>query len=107
MKQNGLQNQSSINMLGVIRAMRPIFIIYVAAGLTLLFAVVSVATNVGSAYMTQHAIAMLKPTGDDLARMQSYESASLDSAAESFVLTLLQTAIIIYARKISRQSHAA
>lgn len=87
--------------------MRPIFIIYVAAGLTLLFAVVSVVTNVGSAYMTQHAIALLKPAGDDLARMQSYQNANLDSAAESFVLTLLQIVIIIYARKISRQSHAA
>jgi hypothetical protein len=87
--------------------MRHIFIIYVAAGVTLLFAGVSVATNIGSAYMTQHAIATLKPTGDDLVRMQSYQSSSLDSAAESFVLVLLQTAIIVYARKISRQSHAA
>lgn len=87
--------------------MRPIFIIYVAAGLTLLFAVVSVVTNVGSAYMTQHAIASLKLTGDDLVRMQSYQSANLDNAAESFVLVLLQAAVIVYARKISRQSHAA
>ncbi|MGH7953607.1 MAG: hypothetical protein ACREFE_17055 [Limisphaerales bacterium] len=87
--------------------MRPIFIIYVAAGLTLLFAVVSVATSVGSAYLDHHVIASLKPTGDDLVRMQSYQSASLDSAAQSFVLVLLQTAIIVYARKISRQNHAA
>ena len=69
--------------------------------------VTSLATNAWSAYMMQHMIGSMKPTGDELTMMQSYQSANVTAAIECFVLTLLQTAIIFYARKISRQSHAA
>jgi hypothetical protein len=87
--------------------MRPIFVIYVAAGLVLFFAVVSMATDIGYAYLTHHTISILNPTGDDLERMQRVISEDLDSAAETFVLAVLQSIIIIYARKLNKQTHVA
>jgi hypothetical protein len=87
--------------------MRAIFIIYIAAGLTLFFAVLNTVAGAGQAYMTHRAMAMLNPTGDDLDRMQAVQNAHLDSAEENFALALLQGAIIIYARKLSQQPQSA
>ncbi len=87
--------------------MRAIFVIYLAAGLVLFFAVVSMVTDVGYAYVTHHTIAMLNPTGDDLDRMRGAISEDLDSASENFVLALLQSIIIFYARKLNKQNRPA
>ncbi|MGD0350164.1 MAG: hypothetical protein ABSB84_07605 [Verrucomicrobiota bacterium] len=84
--------------------MRPIFVIYLAAGITLLFAVLNTAAYAGYAYVTHHAIAILKPEGDDLSKMQAVQSQDLDLAAEGCVLALLQTGIIISARKLKKQA---
>ena len=87
--------------------MRPIFVIYVAAGLVLFLAVVSMVTDVGYACVTHHTISMLNPTGDDLERMQRVISEDLESAAETFTLALFQSVIIIYARKLNKQTRVA
>jgi hypothetical protein len=84
--------------------MRAIFAVNVAAGITLLFAVLSMIAASGNAYMTHRAITMLNPTGDDLDKMKSFQNEHLDTAAESFAVTLLQGTIIIYARKLNKQS---
>ena len=98
---------AQLSTLGSIRTMKPTRVISVAAGITLIFAVTSLATNAWSAYMMRHMISAMKPTGDEFTTMQSYQSANVTAAVECFVLTLLQIAIIFYARKISRQNHAA
>jgi hypothetical protein len=87
--------------------MKAIFVIYIAAGLTLFFAVLNMVAGAGQAYTIHRAMAMLHPTGDDLDRMQAVENAHLDSAEENFALAVLQGAIIIYARKLSKQPQAA
>jgi hypothetical protein len=87
--------------------MRPIFVIYVAAGLVLFFAVLGMVTDIGYACFAHRTISMLNLTGDDLERAQRAISEDLDSAAETFALALLQGVIIFYARKISKQTHVA
>jgi hypothetical protein len=84
--------------------MRPIFIIYLAAGITLFFAGLDSVAYVGHAYVTHHAIVILKPVGDDLVKMQAVQNQDLDSAAKEFVLALLQTGIIISARRFQKQT---
>jgi ABC-type siderophore export system fused ATPase/permease subunit len=84
--------------------MRPIFIIYLFAGITLFFAIVSTLTNIGYTLVTHHAIATLNLTGDDLDRMRRAISEDLESTAATFVPALFQSTIIIFARKLSKQS---
>jgi hypothetical protein len=84
--------------------MRPIFVIYLAAGVTLFFAVMNFAASVGYACVTHHAIVLLKPTGDDLDNMQAAQSHYLELAAEWFTLVFTQAVIIISARRF--QKHA-
>jgi hypothetical protein len=84
--------------------MRPHFTIYLAAGLSLFFAVLSVASHIGEAITTQYAIRMLQPSGDDLARLQAACSDHYSSATESLVLAGLQGVIIVYTRKLKRQA---
>jgi hypothetical protein len=83
--------------------MRAVFVIYIAAGVTLLFAVVGTLADVGHAYATHHAMAALSPTGDDLDKLRAVRKRALNSAAESFVLAWLQGAILVSARKLNRQ----
>lgn len=87
--------------------MTPIRVIRIAAGVTLVFAVGSLLMNGWSVYMLQHMIATMKQTGDDLTTVRNYQSSSLRGAAWSLVIALCQTAIIFYANRISKQSHAA
>jgi hypothetical protein len=84
--------------------MRPIFVIYLVAGITLFFAILDSAAYIGQAYVMHHAIVILKPEGDDLARMQAAQSQDLDTAAEGFALALLQAVIIVSARKVQKQT---
>lgn len=84
--------------------MRPIFIIYLAAGFSLFFAVIDCAAYSSDAYLAYHAIVVLKPEGGDLTKMQAIQSQDLDSAADWFVLALLQTTILLSTRKC--QKHA-
>jgi hypothetical protein len=83
--------------------MRPVFVIYLAAGLTLFFAVLNSAAYVGNAYVTHYAIVSLNPEGDDLGRMLAVQDHDLELAAEVFSLALLQAGIIFSARKLSTQ----
>jgi hypothetical protein len=83
--------------------MRPIFIIYLAAGITLFFAAIDSAAFLGHAYMTNHAIMALKLEGDDLAKMQAAQGQELNSAAEGFVVALLQAAILISAWRFQKR----
>ncbi len=82
--------------------MRPIFFIYLAAGVTLFFAVLNVAAYVGHAYFTHNFIVSLKVKGDDLDRIRAVQDQDLELASEAFGLTLLQTGIIISARKLNK-----
>jgi hypothetical protein len=96
--------------------MRAIFVIYIAAGITLFFAVLSTVSGIGNAYKAHRGIVIVNSTGYfnstnstdfTLGRMQSVQNDFLDTAAESFTLALLQGAIIVYARKLGNQSKAA
>jgi glucan phosphoethanolaminetransferase (alkaline phosphatase superfamily) len=87
--------------------MKPIRIICIAAGVTLVFAIVSLLMNGWSVYMLQHMIATMKQTGDDVETMRSYQRSALTSAAWCFVILLCQVAIIFYARRIDTKSHSA
>ena len=87
--------------------MRPIFVIYLAAGLTLFFAALNSAAYVGNAYVTHYAIVSLKTEGDDLDKMQAFQGQQLDLAAETFCLALLQAGIIFSTRKLSKQVKSA
>jgi hypothetical protein len=84
--------------------MSPIFIIYLAASISLFFAILDCAAYSGHAYLAYHAIEVLKPEGGDLTKMQEVQNQDLDSAAEWFVLALLQTTILLSTRKF--QKHA-
>jgi hypothetical protein len=84
--------------------LRAIVVIYIAAGLTLLFAVMGTLADAGHAYMAHHAIATLTPAGDELERMRGVRRHDLESAAESFSLALLQGGIIVSARKLGKQT---
>lgn len=86
--------------------MRRIFIIYLAASLTLLFAGANVVANLSAAHLTKKVIITLKPTGDDLERMQSYYRNSLSLAAQSSVVVIFQLAIIFCAGSINKQRGA-
>lgn len=86
--------------------MRPIFIIYLAAGITLFFAVINSASYLGRAYMTDHAIVSLKLDSDDLARMQAAQSEEFDSASAGFVIAVLQIAILISTRRFQKREGA-
>jgi hypothetical protein len=92
---------------GIHTFMRPHFIVYLAAGIVLFFAVLSIVTHVCEANTIQHVIQTLQPVGDDLARLQAARSDHYDSAAASFMLAGLQGLIIVCTRKLKRQAMPA
>jgi hypothetical protein len=84
--------------------MRPVFIIYIAAGITFLFALLNGVASCGQAYVAQHSIIALKLQGDELEKATAAREGYLDSAAAAFVLALFQSVILIFAKKLSRQN---
>lgn len=84
--------------------MRSIFVIYLIAGLTLFMAILNSAAYIGQAYVAHRAIVVLKPEGDDLARIQAAQSHDRNVAEEGFILAVLQVVIIVSARKLQKQS---
>ena len=87
--------------------MRPIFAIYLAAGLTLAFALAVASMHAYHAYATRYAIASLEPVGDDLVRLRGYAHHDYETVGWSLALVAVQATIIGCARKLKRQSHAA
>ena len=87
--------------------MRPIFAIYVAAGLTLTCAVVTAGGHAYHAYATQHAIASLGPKGDDLARLDGIVRDDFETAGWGLALAASQVVIIVGTRKMDKRPHAA
>ena len=87
--------------------MRPLFAIYVAAGLTLAFALADASLHAYHVYVTRYAIAALNPVGDDLARFRAYVRDDNETVAWSLALVGVQAAIIVYARKLKTPSRAA
>lgn len=87
--------------------MRPIFAIYLAAGLTLVFGLVYACAHGYHAYATHYAIAALNPVGDDLVRFRGYLQDDYETVGWSLALVALQTTIIFCARKLKRQSDDA
>jgi hypothetical protein len=87
--------------------MRPILIIYLAAGLTLAFALAVASTHAYHAHATGYAIATLNPVGDDLARFRAYLANDYETVGWSLALVAVQATVIVCARKLKRQSHAA
>jgi hypothetical protein len=83
--------------------MRLHFAIYLAAGLTLFFAVLSVCAHFGEAFVTQNAIRTLQPVGDDLSAMLSVRSEHYRSAIQALLLAGLQGMILFCAWKWRRQ----
>jgi len=86
--------------------MRPIFGIYLAAALTLVFALVVASTHGYHAYATQQAIATLNPVGADLARFHEYLQDDYETVGWSLTLVAVQATIIMCARKLKRETHA-
>jgi hypothetical protein len=70
--------------------MRPHFVIYLAAGLTLFFAVILIFTHIGDAYNPRRAANKVQLTGDDLARYEAARKNDFDSTAETLTLTGIQ-----------------
>ena len=97
----------SLGSLGRTAFMRPSFTIYLAAGLTLAFALVYACAHGYHAYATHHAIAILNPVGDDLVRFRGYIQDDYETVGWSLMLVAVQATIIFCARKLKRQSHAA
>ena len=87
--------------------MRLSFTIYLAAGLTLAFALAYACAHGYHAYATHHAIAALNPDGDDLVRFRRYLEDDYETVGWSLLLVALQATIIVCARKIKRQCHVA
>jgi hypothetical protein len=87
--------------------MRPLVAIYLAAGLTLASALAVASVHAYHAHATRYAIASLNPVGDDLARFLAYIRDDNEAVALSLALVGVQASIIVYARKLKRQSQAA
>jgi hypothetical protein len=87
--------------------MRPHFAIYLAAGLTLFFAVLLAFTHIGEAYYLRRAANMLQLTGDDLARNEAVRDNHFGSAAETLTLAGIQGVIIFYTWKWRKQKGVA
>ena len=87
--------------------MRPIFAIYLAAGLTLTFALAVACGHAYHAYVTRYAIATLKPVGDDLVRFHGFLQDDYETVGWSLALVGVQAIVIVCARKLQRQTHAA
>lgn len=87
--------------------MRLSFTIYLVAGLTLAFALVYGSAHGYHAYVTYHAIPILRPEGDDLVRFRGVLAADYETVGWSGALVATQATIIACARKLKRQSPAA
>ena len=87
--------------------MRPIFAIYLAAGLTLALALAVASAHTYHAYATRYAISSLKPVGDDLARFRGYLQHDYETVGWSLALVAVQAAIIFSARKLKQPPPAA
>jgi hypothetical protein len=85
--------------------MRPIFAIYLAAGLTLAFALAVASAHAYHAYATRNAIALLEPVGDDLVRLRRYARNDYETMGWSLTLAAVQATIIGCAWKIKRNSN--
>ena len=87
--------------------MRPIFIIYLAAGLTLTFALISAVAHAFIVRAIQLDIVAHDAQGDTLATAQELIQEGQGIIAVALALAVTQAVIIFSARKISKQSHAA
>lgn len=86
--------------------MRPIFAIYLAAGLTLAFAAAVASTHAYHAYATRHAISSLSPVGEDLVRFRGYLEDDYETIGWSLALAGLQATVIACSRKLSRRCNS-
>ena len=75
--------------------MRPIFALYLAAGLTLASALAAAAGHGYHAYATRQLIASLRPDGADLVKLRAYLSDDYESVGWSLALAATQATIIV------------
>jgi hypothetical protein len=94
----------SVRLNREIRAVRPVFAIYVAAGLTLFCALLAAGVHTYHAYATRDAITSLGPQGDDLARLEGIVKDDFETAGWSLALAATQVVIIVGAGRLKRQT---
>ena len=87
--------------------MRPLFAIKLVAGLTVGLALMFAASQIYSAVLCSRAVRDFKYEGPEFEKWRrDYEETST-GAARSEQMAALQNTILIYARKLKGQSHAA
>lgn len=82
--------------------MRPIFAIYLAAGLTLVFALWFGVSDGYRAYAARESIAILQPEQKDLIRMQRVMRDSFESSCWLLGLSVLQAIVLISAKRLNK-----
>ncbi|MBI5388346.1 MAG: hypothetical protein HZA90_27085 [Verrucomicrobia bacterium] len=87
--------------------MRPHFAIYLAAGVTLLLAVVSMIGGFGQALAMLQFIKNLRPTGHDLETFNAMVTEFCWEGMGGLLLAVLQGGILFYARKLHKLARAA
>lgn len=83
--------------------MRPVFTIYVAAGVSLIFALISVASHGYVALSISRSIVEHNAQGETRSEAEAQVNKAQDTMMLSICLAATQTIIIFTARKISKQ----